>query len=112
LDQIHFNWSLLRAKAGATAVSPQWVAWPQFFAALTGIWSLLQNQELSKASPALQAAEWQKQLSRTQPLVAESDPGAVLKDLHRLAGANYLQAVQNDLLRYLTAMAPDPNQPT
>lgn len=99
------DWSLLRAKAGATAVWPEWVAWPQFYAAMTGIWGLLQNQELSKASPALQAAEWQKEMSHLQPLMAESKPGAVMKDLHRLTGANYLQAVQEDLMRCLTVIA-------
>lgn len=98
------DWSMLWAKAGAMAVGPEWVAWPQFFAAMTGIWGLLQNQELSKASPALQAAEWQKQMSRLQPLMAESHPGAVLKDLHRLTGASYLEAIQEGLLRCLTAM--------
>jgi hypothetical protein len=99
------EWSMLRAKAGATAVWPEWVAWPQFFAVMTGIWGLLQNPELSKASPALQAAEWQKQMSRLQPLMAESKPVAAIKDSHRLTGANYLQAVQEDLMRCLTGMA-------
>ena len=99
------DWRLLWAKAGGAAVGPEWVAWPQFFAAMIGIWGLLQNQELSMASPALQAAEWQKQMSRLRPLLAESHPGAVLKDLQRHTGISYLGAVQEDLLRCLTVMA-------
>ena len=69
---------------------------------MTGIWGLLQNHALAKASPALQAVEWQKRMSQMQPLIAESDPGAFIKDLHRLNGADYLQAIQEDLLRWLT----------
>jgi hypothetical protein len=99
------DWNLLRAKAGTTAAGPEWVAWPQFYAAMTGIWELLQNQKLSQASPALQAAEWQKEMRRLQPLLAESKPGAAMKDWHRLTGASYLQAVQEDLMRCLTAIA-------
>jgi DNA-binding transcriptional regulator PaaX len=100
------EWGLVRAPGGSTADGPEWVAWPQFYAAMTGIWDLLQNQKLSKASPTLQAAEWQKLMKRVQPLLAESKPAAVIKDMHRLTGADYLEAIHEDLIQYLTTQAP------
>jgi hypothetical protein len=99
------EWAMLRPKQETAVGWPEWVAWPQFFAAMTGIWDLLQNQNLSKASSALQAAEWQKRMNRLQPLLAESHPDAAIKDFRRLTEASFLQAVQDDLMRCLTAIA-------
>ena len=72
---------------------------------MTGVWRLAQDRELAKASASLQAAVWQKLLGRIQPWLAQSLPGAVLKDLNRLTGAAYLQAVQADLMTLLAPKA-------
>jgi hypothetical protein len=96
------EWTLLRPQDGA---GPGWVAWPQFFAAMTGIRRLVQNPQLAKASPALQAAEWQKVMGQVQPLLAQSDPSVILKDLNRLTGTAYLQAVQQEVLRLFSPEA-------
>jgi hypothetical protein len=37
---------------------------------------------------------------------AQSDPAVVPKNLNRLTGAGYLEAVQRDLMRFLTPQAP------
>ena len=97
------EWPLLRPQDGS---GPVWVAWPQFFAAMTCIWKLAQNPQLAKASPALQAAEWQKVMSQVQPLLAQSDPRVILKDLKRLAGTACLQAVQQEVLRLFSPQVP------
>jgi hypothetical protein len=96
------DWSMLRPPDGS---GPGWVAWPQFFAAMTCIWRLVQNPQLAKASPTLQAAEWQKVMGQVQPLLAQNDPSVVLKDLNRLTGTAYLQAVQQEVLRLFSPQA-------
>jgi hypothetical protein len=96
------EWALLRPQDGS---GPGWVAWPQFFAAMTCIWRLVQNPQLANASPALQAAEWQKVMGQVQPLLAQSDPTVILKDLNRLTGTAYLQAVQQEVLRLFSSQA-------
>jgi hypothetical protein len=96
------DWNMLWPQDGS---GPGWVAWPQFFAAMTCIWRLVQNPQLAKASPALQAAEWQKVIGQVQPLLAQSYPTVILKDLNRLTGTAYLQAVQREVLRLLSPQA-------
>ena len=95
------EWTLLRGQGDANGSWPGWVGWPQLFAAMTGVWRLARDRELAKASASLQAAEWQKLVGQIQPWLAQSDPGAVLKDLNRLTGAAYLQAAQGELMRLL-----------
>jgi type IV secretory pathway TrbF-like protein len=73
---------------------------------MTAVWRLAQHLELAAASAGLQAAEWQKLMGRIQPWVAQSDPGAVAKDLKRLTGTASLQATQQELMRFLTPKAP------
>lgn len=99
------EWNMLRPRQGSVAGWPAWVAWPQFYAAAAGIWRLLQSPELSQASPALQAAEWQTEMARLQPLLAESDPDPSARNLHRLTGSQYLEAVREKLSRWLMAVA-------
>jgi hypothetical protein len=53
----------------------------------------------------LQAAEWQKVMGQVQPLLAQNDPSVVLKDLNRLTGTDYLQAVQQEVLRLFSPQA-------
>jgi hypothetical protein len=100
------EWALLRAQADPGTAWPRWVGWPQWFAAMTAVWRLAQDRELAEASASLQAAEWQKLMGQIQPWLAQSDPGAVVKDLKRLTGAAGLQAAQAELTTFLTSEAP------
>ena len=68
---------------------------------MTAVWRLAQDRELLAASASLQAAEWQKLMGRIQPWLAQSDPGVVGTDLKRLTGAAGLQAMQEELMRFL-----------
>jgi DNA-binding transcriptional regulator PaaX len=95
------EWSLLRAQEDW----PVWVSWPQWFAAMAAIWRLAQNRELAQTSVELQAAEWHKLMGRLGPWLAQSNPGMVPKDLSRLTGATYLQALQTELIR-LSGLKP------
>jgi hypothetical protein len=103
------EWTMLRPMGASTTPCPRWVAWPSFVAAMTGIWTLLQNQKLAQASPALQAGEWQKQMNRIQPWLMQCNLGISFRNAQRLHGDNYLQAVQEDLLRCLAT--PTLNHP-
>jgi hypothetical protein len=98
------EWALLRPKDRPAAGWPKWAGWPQFFAAMAGVWSLIENRQLSNTSPALQAAEWRKEIGRLQPLLAESEAGPAFEDLHRLTGVKYLEAVQDALMGCLAAI--------
>ncbi len=93
------DWRFLQPLSDAEKGWPGWVAWPQFFAAMTLIWWLAQNQKLARASAGLQAAEWQRVMGQIQPWLAQSNLDVVLKDTSRLAGTDYLRAVQGELLR-------------
>ncbi len=93
------EWRLVGGAEGARGNWPGWVSWPQFFGGMTGVWRLAQDRELTNASPALQAAEWQKAMGRAQPWLAQSGAVAGPKELKRLSGAAYLKAVQEELLR-------------
>jgi len=99
------EWGLLRAKDAVTASWPEWVGWPQFFATMAGIWNLLEDPRLARVSPALQAAEWQKEMHRLQPLATESKAGLDFENPRRLTGATYLESLQGALIRRLAALA-------
>ena len=99
------EWALLRAQGDPGTAWPKWVGWPQRFAAMTAVWRLAQDRELAEASASLQAAEWQKLMGRIQPWLAQSGPGAVVKDLKRRTGASYLQAAQEESMKFLASKA-------
>ncbi len=100
------EWTLVGAQSEARGKWPRWVSWPQFFGGMTGAWRLARDRELAKASPALQAAEWQKLMDQVQPWLAQSRAGAGPTHLKRLSGAAYLHALQGDLLWLLNSKTP------
>lgn len=99
---VRSEWAMLLPKAEGATEWPEWVGWPQFFAAMSAIWELLRNRELPKASSALQASEWQKLMSRIQPLLAEGGFDLGAANLRGLTGANYVEAVQREIGRCLS----------
>lgn len=45
-------------------------------------------------------------MGQIQPLLAQSGPAVLSRNLDRLTGAGYLLAAQQDLMRFLTHKAP------